>query len=745
MFMDELIVLLALVILFGPITVAIIALVKAAQVRRELHELRSQFQRFISRRPFEADKAPQQQPVPAPTSVLDNEPSVVPQKPVATATPARPSAVTSVPQSNTSRPKSPGGMEFLMGGKAAAFAGIAILVAGIVFLVGYAIQQNWIGPGTRIVLGLLCGGVLVGAGHGVERKDTRLRLLARVLTGGGSALFYFSVFAAYGIYHLIGPVAAGFGLFASALAVFGLAMVYRSQAVAVLGVLGAFITPLLIGADIDDGVFPLVYVAVINVPVLLLGVHRKWQLLYNLAFAFTIIHFLAWLDWFSEREAWIGLGFALLYFAEYAALGLLKLRSEQQVTGRTADMVRLVLTSLLLLGAVYWLLDEANLNDGVGAAFLLLALVHIGLARFAFKVLSRFNAEILCFLGGGLLFATLALPAQLDREWVSLGWAIEGAIVAWFSVRVQSRILQAGAFFLGLIGILKALLYDVSLYHNLPHLFLNARFAVGMLSAGLLGVQGWLANRFPEENANRWRDLLWCTGVISVLLVFFADAFWTLGADDVFCWLVTSIVLLMAGTASLLLAPRTSTVNTLGGVLILLVPIKLVVDAFIGMELTRQVGLPFLNVVIWLQLAMVGLMILFLQPRLAHFSEESYNFGLPLPRLLNLMAVVTGIAIMTIEIMHSRSDWASTAITILWAGSALTLILTGMKRRVAAHRYLGLIVFGLATLKVLIVDASELNGLERVAAFMGTGVLLLALSYAYQKASAYFNAMGEGE
>jgi uncharacterized membrane protein len=78
------------------------------------------------------------------------------------------------------------------------------------------------------------------------------------------------------------------------------------------------------------------------------------------------------------------------------------------------------------------------------------------------------------------------------------------------------------------------------------------------------------------------------------------------------------------------------------------------------------------------------------------------------------------------------------AVTILWAVCALALILFGMKRRIAAHRYFGLVLFALATLKVLLVDSSELQGLERVGAFMGTGVLLLVLSVAYQQASAYF-------
>ncbi len=730
--------LLILVFFVGPILLAGIALTSANRTQDELKRLRDELQKPSGRERTEAPGRREENPA-LPSLKIELQPAPKPAEPPPPPAPTPPRP----PVQEVARPKPGRNMEFLMGGKAAAFAGIAVLVTGIVFLVGYAIQHAWIGPGARIVLGLLCGGALVGGGHVVELKDTRLRLLARVLTGGGSALFYFSVFAAYGIYHLIGPVGAGLGLFASALAVVGLAMAYRSQAVGVLGVLGAFITPLLIGGNMQAGAFPLVYVAVINVPVLLLGVRRRWQLLYNLAFVFTVFHFLAWLKWIAVCEVWVGLGFAVLYFAEYAALGLLKLRSEPQVGGRTADIVRLVLSSLLLLGSVTWLMDEAGANDWTGTALLILALVHTGLARIAFKILPRFTADLLTFLAGGLAFAALALPVQLDGGWVSLGWAIEGAALAWFAARVQSRPLQAGAFLLGLVSLLKALLFDIGLYEDAPRLFLNVRFAAGMLSAALLGVQGRFAGRFSKDDAPAWQDALGCSGVVGALLIFFTDAFWTLGEKTSLSWLITSLMLLATGAASFLLAPRKSAVVRLGVVLILLVPAKLLLDAIVGIELFRTEHAPFLNIAIWLQLAMVAGMILVLQPRLARRIEEPRTHAAPLARLLNLMALGSGIGVTTIEILHSRSDWASTGVTILWSGCALALILFGMRRRVAAHRYFGLILFGLATFKVLIVDSAELRGLERIAAFIGTGLLLLILSFAYQKASAHFQALGE--
>ncbi len=719
--MEGLIVLLVLFIVFAPITLSIIAIVKVSNLRIELRDLRRQLR-----------------PAPPPAPVLKKPEVLVKAPPL-------PKVGTSAPVAKLKPKKPKVGLEFLMGGKAAAFAGIAILVTGIALLVGYAIQQAWLGPGARVVLGLLAGGTLVGVGHFVGQKNEKYALFARVLTGGGSALFYFTVFAAYAFYHLIGAVAAGAGLFACALAVFGLAMVYGAQSVGVLGVLGAFVTPLLIGGEMDAGVFPLVYVALVNVPVIFLGVRRKWQVLYNLSFAFTVIHYLIWLDWVGNSELWSGLGFALLFFLQYAALGLLKLRCEQKVAGRSADMVRLVASSLLLLGAVYWLLDDAGKNSWIGGAFLLMALLHVALAQFAYKTLTRFNSEILAFLAGGLAFATLALPAQLDGEWVSLGWALEGVVLAWFAVRVRSRVLQAGAFLLGLVGMMKGLLFDITLYQATPNLFFNARFAVGLLSAALLGVQGKLAARFPEEqDATHWQDTLWWVGILGAIAVFFADTFWTLGAADGFSWLLTSVMLLATGSAVVLLAPRKSSVIWLGSVLLLVVPLKLfLIDAWIGPDIGGYRMTPFGNAIIWVELLMVVGMIGLLIPRIATRDTGLVFKTATFSLVLNLASLAAGIGVVSIEISRKPDDWADMAITILWAVSALTLILFGMRRRAAAHRYFGLVLFGLATLKVLIVDSSELDGLERIIAFIGTGVLLLALSFAYQKASSYFQTLDD--
>lgn len=738
--MESILVLLALVFVFAPVILSIIALVKVSSLRSELNRLKSEQAHRTFRDARESQEA---EPRPRPEPVKVDPVAPAPPKPVRPV--SQPVSPKLQPVRTPAKPKP--GIEFLMGGRAAAFIGIAILVIGIVLLVGYAIQHSWIGPGARVLLGLASGLVLVGLGHWVGRLHEKYTLFSRVLVGGGSSLFYFIVFAAFAFYHLIGPVVAGVGLFISAAAVFGLAMLYSAQSVAVLGVLGAFITPLLIGGEMDAGVFPLVYVALINVPVILLGVRRKWQVLYNLAFVFTVIHSIIWMDRLTAADFVPGLCFFLLFYLQFAALGLLKLRKEPEVLGRTGDLVRLVLSSLFLMGMIYWLFTDLGKDAWTGSMFVLLALMQFVIAGAAYRLLSRFSGEITAFISGGIFAAAMALPVQFDGEWVSLGWAIEGVILAWFAVRVRSRLLQSGAFLLGMIGILKVLVFDIESYNQPPQLFLNARFAVGLTSAGLIAVQGKISSRFADEGEpDLITDAGLLAGSIGLVLICFTDIFWTLGPENSMSWLLTSLILFLAGALLLLLGPRRPSMLWLGCLVFMAMPLKLLlVDSFVALDFIDGTPDPFSNRIIWLQLMMLVLHVALLQPMIGK-KHAAFLGGTPaLAWLMSVSALVSGLGILSLEIGRLDTDWADMGITILWAVSALALILFGMKKRIAPHRYFGLILIGLATLKVLIVDSSELDGLQRIFAFIGTGILLLVLAFAYQKASAFFQILEEEE
>ena len=720
-------IILVVIFLLAPIVLSITAMVRTSNLTREIEKLRSELRMTLRKAPAVAPvkttPAPKTEPAPA-----------VPALPVEKPTPIPPPEVPVIEAEQPS-PSNTESLEATLGGKVAPFAGIAALVAGVVFFIGYAIQHAWIGPGLRIVLGLLAGGLLVGLGHAAEVKNKNLRILARALTGGGAALFYFCVFSAHGIYHLIGWPLAGIGLLASAAATLSLSVVYNSQAIALLGVLGAFITPLLIQSDMDRGLFPLVFITVVNIPVIALGLKQKWQALYNLAFLFTVGFAIAWLDREIPGDWVTGLIFVVLFFLEFVTLGLLKLTHERTFTGRHLDLLRLLLCSLGLLGALYWILKEAGHEAWTGSAFVAAALVHVAFARIGWKWFPKFKDEILTLLIGALTFASMALPVQLDGVWVSLGWGIEGLILAWFALRIGSVLLQAGAVFLGLLGLLKSIGYDVTLYATPPQLFINGRFAVGMVSAILLGLQGRLNGRKPEstEGQTNWSPVLLCFAIAGIVVVFFADTFTSIHWNDPLAGLLTTLALLAIGALTTLGARPQSMPWGLGVILIALIPFKLLVfDLGVGWHNYCRSYPLFFNAIFLPQMAALLAASIWLN-RLSRSDNETIHGGFTLGHLLNITSLLAGITMVSLEISRSKSPWNDSLITLLWASSALALTVTGLVRQRAYLRYLALLIFGVTVIKVFVVDLGGLAGLQRVAAFMGVGVLLLILSFAYQR------------
>lgn len=643
-------------------------------------------------------------------------------------------------------------LEVTLGGKVASFIGIAALVLGIVFFVGYAIQHGWIGPAMRILLGLICGGVLIALGHLAEIKSTSLQVLARVLTGGGSALMFFSVFAAHGIYHLIGPWPAVAGLVATAAIVMGLSVLYRSQTVAILGVLGAFITPLAIGGEFNHGVFPLAYIAAVNASVMLLGIRRNWQSLYNIAFVFTVGYSGLWID----REiygldivlsgedpglsggglgrAWIvGLCFVCLYFVEFIVLGLAKLKGERGALDQVVDMGRMLLGSLLLMAALYGILDFHDFNAWIGAVFLVAALVHLVLVKLAWRWLPRFKGDILVLLAGALTFATLALPAQLDGVWVSLGWAIGGLLLAWFAQRYTVGAFFIGGIALGLLGLWKSLVYDQQFYdRELVKLFFNGRFIVALLSAGMLGVQARLWGRRDEAEAEHrhalhlLEDLVIVIAALGFIVAVGSDAFFVL-RNASWAWMSLGVAILLAGAFVMVLANRSDSYPLwLFGVLLLaILPVEV-----LFIVVSHEYRFEFLNGVFFTALLLV-VGTFFLASRLveseARPSRIKVKVGLYITSLLSFILVVSR------EIALTHTPWKDTAITLWWASCALILIFLGLRMAQRYLRITGLVLFGFTIAKVFLFDLSELDDLVRVAAFMGVGIILLVLSFTYQR------------
>lgn len=154
--------------------------------------------------------------------------------------------------------------------------GISVALAGI-FLVGYSIEMGYLGPTARISLAVIAGLVLHAAAEYFRRRTGTAHPAFAAMAGGASITLYAALLAALDLYELLSPGLTFALLAVVSLATMALATVH-GPLLAALGLLGAYIVPLLVIDNPGDLRFYLVYSLIVTTAGLFLirFVYRLW-------------------------------------------------------------------------------------------------------------------------------------------------------------------------------------------------------------------------------------------------------------------------------------------------------------------------------------------------------------------------------------------------------------------------------------------------------------------------------------
>lgn len=192
-------------------------------------------------------------------------------------------------------PKEPFSWERFMGVKLFAWLGGIAMFFGVVFFVKYAFDNNLISPAMRVALGFLAGAGLWLAGLAIQRVE-RYRVLAQAFCATGVLILYGVSFAAHAVYHFewFGN-ARTFALMAGiTFAAFLTAVRLNALVVAVLGMLGGFLTPILLSTGEDQALALFGYIALLDVGLIAVSRHGRWRFLTPCAAAGTALMFAGW-------------------------------------------------------------------------------------------------------------------------------------------------------------------------------------------------------------------------------------------------------------------------------------------------------------------------------------------------------------------------------------------------------------------------------------------------------------------
>jgi uncharacterized membrane protein len=573
-------------------------------------------------------EAPKPEPAhPAPTPATASAPPPL-QTPPPTSLPPRAAAavgevllppprvnVFAAPPLHSSQKKSSSALdlETIIGGRWLNRIGITALIIAVTYFLKYAFDNNWIGPSGRVAIGILLGASMLPWSHWLLRRG--YSYFSEGISGLGAAVLYLSIWAGCQYYKLFTLDVGFVAMIVITAAMAAVALGRNSQRIALLSLFGGFLTPVLVSEGKDAQVVLFIYVLILGAGLLVIEMLRDWRSLTPVSFLFSQIYFWGWYSQFYrpfklERTVI----FATLFFLLYAAVPVL--RAVRYSRLQELDILVVLANSFAYLGALYVMLWP---QDRWPLTLLVLALsaAHVMVARLVPPPKSVESPLTRLLFGGlALTFATLAVPIRLDGKWITLAFAIEGAILVWTGFRSMTGFLRAGGYFLIALAATRLLIFPLPA----PQFLFNERFAAYAVLIICFGVVLYTA---LEHESSIGRDEFNALGVFAVAINFFA---------------------LMA-----------------------------------------------LSLELW-----------------DHFGSHA---GL---------GIDSGLA------QHL-------SLSLLWTAYASGLIALGVNRQSALLRWQALALFGLVVAKVFLYDSSYLDRFYRIVSFFILGLVLLVVSFLYQR------------
>ena len=650
-----------------------------------------------------------------------------------------------------------------------AIAGAIILMLGIGFFLKLSFDNNWINDTGRIVLGIVSGVALVGVG---EFAQSRVPRWAQPVTASGISILYLSIYAAFALYHLIRPDAALF-LLALVVALAGLlAIRYNSLVIGLLGIVGAFIAPVLLGPELPDIRLVLPYILVVDLGILWVSTQRNWRWFNLLGWAGSYGVLALGIQQAPDYDPILlqmGLTSMFLIFVGVTTLFHILWR---HIPGQV-DLALVAVNGTAFFGLTVGILGETH-EAWLGLVALSLSLLY---ALITFVAMRREGAPrelAVVSLPMSIIFLTIAVPLQLTGVWITVAWAAQGAALMWtgfFLNRTSTRVLGLGVIALSLV---RLVLYDTSINLDEFTLVLNERFPVFVAAIAAFYAAAYIYWRYRdriedwEKRAVQVLATIANVLTLAVLSLEAADYFYARAAEPflydrtVVNGVLLSLTLIWALYAAGLLAvglTRRLELVRLGGLALLaVVVVKLLLVDTLQIEPDLRSFIAVLNplfltfVTVLAVLAATAYLYRRAQSHLSDREEHVFKSLLVAANVVALWAMSYEI----ITYFESRAALLSVdqingvllSLTLIWALYAAGLLAVGLTRRLELVRLGGLALLAVVVVKLLLVDTLQIEPDLRsfiavlnplFLTFVTVLAVLAATAYLYRRAQSHLS------
>ncbi len=639
--------------------------------------------------------------------------------------------------------------------------GITVLVLGIAFFVKYAIDQNWISEIGRVSIGIGCGIILIGIAHYLRNG---FRSFSSVLCGGGIAVFYFTIAFAYHEYQLFSQTSAFvIMVFITAFAV-ALSLLYNKIELAIISVIGGFIAPFLVSNGSGNYMVLFSYLTILNIGILSISYFKKWTALLGLAFLFTWIIFGGWLiklytmaqPAIPYRDAML---FATVFYILFLSSSLINnLKLKLPFKGYDFSLLLFITFSYYAQGMV--ISSDWNNGSYQGIFTVALGMINLCLAWFLFKTQKGDRNLLYLLIGLTLTFVSLAAPVQLHGHTITMFWSAESVLLYWLYQRSNITLFKYSSSLLVLMMFI-SLMMDWSIANEsnqnyLPVIFTNLKGivtnAISVLS--LMGYAYLLRKSMENDEyvlgiRNSSGALVLgvvAASILYVSLMFGVNLYFihvvSLDIPNTYHQLVTYLFV-MALLFAIKKISKTGNTTVYITLILSCFALYLFSSGITSNLIDGAIENKYNNLHVIMQGLSAGALLFLLWQLIQIFRQHHSKLG-------NGFAWVTSLVFLLFisiqfkyayiyllangeTLSHYTTQYLNAGLTILWALFSFVIMWLGMKNKYKTLRIISLSIFSAGLLKLFILDIRNISEGGKITAFIMLGVLLLVISFMYQR------------
>lgn len=669
--------------------------------------------------------------------------------------------------------------------------GILILVLGISFFVKYAIDKNWINETARVAIGILSGTLVMGIAHKLKRN---YNAFSSVIVAGAISIYYFTIAIAFHEYHIFSQsVAFGIMVVITTFSAF-VSINYNRQELAVLSLIGGFAVPFMLSTGQGNYAVLFAYIAILNVGILAVAYFKKWHVVTILSFVFTTLLFLSWSYTEMNKENFPHQGafiFATLFYFIFSITTVINNVRNKGVFS-TIEYFIITANTFVYFGIGLAIIEEATL-DLKGLFTLSLAIYNFIYTTILFKKFGLDKNAVYLLIALVLTFVTLTIPIQFEGNHITLFWACEAVMLFWLSQKSKITLFKLSAVVVQFLMILSLIIdwfqtygaYDITL-----NIVSNKIFLTGIVALASIIATHFVLNKETENSIiykltfqpNLYKNFILLVGVIMAYFVgmlevsyqateFLSNYHSAYSFSVVYHFVYTTALLIFVFRTNKERFFKPILVLTLGNIIAYLVfysnlPTQEMVQ---NIQLKSSTNFAFYFHYILLICLVYHFVILIKQ------IKDTSVFEIFKSKFAIWILVISGVYILSNElVIHAvhfndisvvENTIAKTSKTItdkyaleyeiqtilsdnmaqvktqvvkigypiLWGILSFILLLVGIKQQWKQIRIIALSLLGLTVLKLFIYDINNVSETGKIIAFILLGVLILIISFVYQK------------